>query len=238
MKAAAYTRYGGPEVVQIEEVAAPVPRQREVLIQVRATTVSSGDARLRPMRLPRGMGLLGRLAFGLAGPRKRVLGSELTGVVTAIGEGVTRFAPGDAVIGFPGVRMGAHAEFCIMREDAALIHRHANLSDAQAAAFGGRNRRSQGCCRLCAAAATRARCREENRTALTQSLIPNPPSPSIPNQVQGNLDETLHHRLSLLRRFGRAFGACPSACSGQHRQRGDRALHRSCIWRRFWKPRD
>jgi NADPH:quinone reductase-like Zn-dependent oxidoreductase len=139
MKAAVYTRYGGPQVVQIGDVPSPQPRKGEVLIRMLATTVSSGDARLRAMRMPRGMGLLGRLAFGLTGPRKRVLGSELAGVVTDIGPGVTRFAPGDAVIGFTGMRMGAHAEFCVMREDAAIIHRPAHLSDAQAAAlaFGG-----------------------------------------------------------------------------------------------------
>lgn len=139
MKAATYTRYGGPEVVQIIELPAPAPRPGELLIRVLATTVSSGDARLRAMRMPRGLGLPGRLAFGLTGPRKRVLGSELAGVVTAIGQGVTRFAPGDAVIGFPGVCMGAHAELCVMREDAAIIPRPAHLSDAQAAAlaFGG-----------------------------------------------------------------------------------------------------
>lgn len=139
MRAATYTRYGGPEVVQITELPAPVPRQGEVLIRVLATTVSSGDARLRAMRMPRGMGVLGRLAFGLTGPRKRVLGSELTGVVAALGQGVTRFSCGDAVIGFTGVRMGAHAEFCVMRQDTAIISRPAHLSDAQAAAlaFGG-----------------------------------------------------------------------------------------------------
>jgi NADPH:quinone reductase-like Zn-dependent oxidoreductase len=139
MKAAIYTRYGGPEVVQVIDIPAPAPRRGEVLIQVLTTTVSSGDARLRAMRMPRGMGLLGRLAFGFAGPRKHVLGSELTGVVTAIGPGVTRFSPGDAVIGFTGVRMGAHAEFCVMRENAAIIPRPAQFSDAQAAAlsFGG-----------------------------------------------------------------------------------------------------
>lgn len=139
MKAATYTRYGGPGVVQITELPAPAPGPGEVLIRVLASTVSSGDARLRAMRMPRGMGLLGRLAFGLTGPRKRVLGSELAGVVAVIGPGVTRFAPGDAVIGFPGVRLGAHAELCVMREDAAIIPRPAHLSDAQAAAlaFGG-----------------------------------------------------------------------------------------------------
>jgi NADPH:quinone reductase-like Zn-dependent oxidoreductase len=139
MKTAFYSRYGGPQVVQIADRPTPVPRQSEVLIRVLATTVSSGDARLRAMRMPRGMGLMGRLAFGLSGPRKRVLGSELAGVVAAIGQGVTRFSIGDAVIGFPGVRMGAHAQCCVMREDAAIIHRPANLSDAQAAAlaFGG-----------------------------------------------------------------------------------------------------
>jgi NADPH:quinone reductase-like Zn-dependent oxidoreductase len=85
------------------------------------------------------MGLLGRLAIGITGPRKRVLGTELTGFVAATGPGVNRFAVGDAVIAFPGVRMGAHAELCVMREDAAIIQRPANLSDAQAAAlaFGG-----------------------------------------------------------------------------------------------------
>lgn len=138
MRAAIYTRYGGPEVVQIAELVAPVPRRGEVLIRVLATTVPSGDVRPCAMRLPRRMGFLERLAFGLTRPRKRLLGSELVGVVTAIGPGVTRGSPGDAVIGFPGVRSGAHAEACVMREGAAIIPRPAHFGGGRSGADAGR----------------------------------------------------------------------------------------------------
>jgi NADPH:quinone reductase-like Zn-dependent oxidoreductase len=136
MKAAVCRRYGPPESLEIRDVPRPSPKDRELLIQVKATTVSSGDCRLRGANFPRGFGPLARLAFGWSGPRTPVLGTELSGVVEAVGRDVTRFKVGDHVIAFPGMRAGAHAEYCVMREDGAVVMKPANLSFSEAAALG------------------------------------------------------------------------------------------------------
>jgi NADPH:quinone reductase-like Zn-dependent oxidoreductase len=139
MKAVVYQEYGGPEVLHFSEVLTPVPKDDELLIHIRATTVTAGDWRVRSLDVPKGFGLLSRLALGVTGPRQRILGSELSGVVTAVGRTVTKFKPGDAVFAYPGVRMGCHAEYRCMPEGGSVALKPANLSHDQAAAlsFGG-----------------------------------------------------------------------------------------------------
>ena len=135
MKAAVYHRYGPPEVVRIEEVPRPDPKTNELLIRVKATTVSAGDSRLRSARVPPGFGVMMRLGFGLVGPRKPILGWEFAGDVAAIGASVSRFAPGDRVF---GVRMGSHAEYVVASEDSvAPMPRNLRYEDAAALVFGG-----------------------------------------------------------------------------------------------------
>ncbi len=139
MKAAVCTAYGGPAAVRIVDVPDPKPAAGEVLVRIRATTVSSGDARIRGARFPAGFALPARLALGVRGPRKRILGTELAGVVEAIGADVTRYQPGDRVFAFPGIGMGCHAELKTVREDGALAPIPEGLSFEEAAAisFGG-----------------------------------------------------------------------------------------------------
>jgi NADPH:quinone reductase-like Zn-dependent oxidoreductase len=139
MKAAVYARYGPPEVVEIRDVPKPSPRSDEIRIRVHATTVASGDWRVRSMTVPAGFGLAARLAFGIAGPRQPILGTELAGVVDAVGKLVSKFRVGDEVFAFSGARMGCHAEYKCMRQDAAIAHKPPALSFDQAAAlsFGG-----------------------------------------------------------------------------------------------------
>jgi NADPH:quinone reductase-like Zn-dependent oxidoreductase len=139
MQAACCTRYGPPETVQLVDLPTPTPKANEVLIRLHASTVASGDWRLRSGKMPRGFGVISRLVFGLRRLRQPILGTEFCGTITALGPHVTRFKTGDAVIGFPGVAMRCHAEFRTMREDAALALKPAALTDAQAAAlcFGG-----------------------------------------------------------------------------------------------------
>jgi NADPH:quinone reductase-like Zn-dependent oxidoreductase len=135
MKAAVYHRYGPPEVVRIEEVPRPDPKTNELLIRVKATTVSAGDSRLRSARVPPGFGVMMRLGFGLVGPRKPILGWEFAGDVAAVGASVSRFAPGDRVF---GVRMGSHAEYVVASEDSvAPMPRNLGYEDAAALVFGG-----------------------------------------------------------------------------------------------------
>ena len=107
LKAAVYRRYGPPDVIRIEDVPTPDPGRNELLVRVRAASVSAGDARLRSARVPPGFGLVLRLAFGVTGPRKPILGWDFAGEVAAVGSLVSSFASGDRVF---GARMGSHAE--------------------------------------------------------------------------------------------------------------------------------
>ncbi len=139
MKAAVYTRYGPPEVVAICELPTPIPKPDEIRIQVFATTVSTGDWRARSLEMPRGFGPFGRLAFGITRPRQPILGTELSGVVETIGDGVTAFNVGDEVFAFADATMGAHAEYRCIAADGLVAHKPTNLSFEQAGAlsFGG-----------------------------------------------------------------------------------------------------
>lgn len=139
MRAAVYHRFGGPEVVQVAEVPKPVPKPDEVLIRVRATTVSMADYRMRSRDLPKGLGFLAPVVLGIFRPRRPILGMDLAGTVEAVGSAVTRFKSGDEVIGMPGPEFAAHAEYKAMRETAALALKPHNLDFEESAAlvFGG-----------------------------------------------------------------------------------------------------
>ncbi len=131
--------YGGPEVLVIEERPRPVPAAGEVLVRLRAATVSSADVRLRTLKMPRGFHTLGRLILGIRRLRQPVLGSEFSGVVEAVGSAVSRYRPGDAVFGFADASLRCHAEYRLMAEDGAMAPKPPELSFAEAAAlcFGG-----------------------------------------------------------------------------------------------------
>ncbi|MBP6767439.1 MAG: NAD(P)-dependent alcohol dehydrogenase [Reyranella sp.] len=135
MRAVVYRRYGGPEVVELADVPKPVPRDNEVLVRIHATTVTSGDWRVRTLCVPTGLGLVARLAFGFTGPRQPIMGSEMAGTIEAVGKDVTRFRVGDEVFGFPGGSMGCHAQYRTMPEDGRLARKPANLSFEEAASL-------------------------------------------------------------------------------------------------------
>jgi NADPH:quinone reductase-like Zn-dependent oxidoreductase len=137
MRAAVVDRYGPPEVVNVREVPEPAPTAKQVLVRVRATPVTSGDARIRAARFPPGFAPFARLALGLRGPRRPVLGGVLSGVVEAVGRDVTGFAVGDEVCGMTGIRMGAHAELAVAPAK-KLVRKPAGVShdDAAALLFG------------------------------------------------------------------------------------------------------
>lgn len=138
MRAVVVERYGPPSVAQVAEVADPVPRPGEVVVRVAAAAVTSGDARMRGARFPRGFGVPARLGIGLRGPRRRVLGVALSGVVEALGEGVTTLAIGDEVAGMAGARLGAHGELVAVRADRLVRTPDGVSHDAAAAVlFGG-----------------------------------------------------------------------------------------------------
>lgn len=139
IQAIVYRRYGAPEVLETVDLPKPVPARDEVLVRICATTVSSADWRLRSLTLPPGFGWMGRLAFGLRGPRQPILGTELAGEVEAVGSEVTAFRPGDRVFAFPGARMGCHAAYRCVPASGPIAPMPATLSFEQAAAlcFGG-----------------------------------------------------------------------------------------------------
>lgn len=138
MKAFVAPEYGPPDVLQLREVEKPVPGDKDVLIKVRATTVTSGDWRSRSLDVPTGFKLLSRLFLGVSKPRQPILGTELAGEVEAVGEGVTRFSVGDHVFAYPK-DMGCHAEYKSMPEEGAMALKPPGLSFEAAAAlsFGG-----------------------------------------------------------------------------------------------------
>ncbi|MBT8411293.1 MAG: NAD(P)-dependent alcohol dehydrogenase [Octadecabacter sp.] len=135
MLAYSYKNYGAPDVLEKIELPVPTPKPNEVLIRIYATTVSAGDWRARSLTMPKGLGLMGRLVFGINGPRKPILGTEFSGVFEAIGAEVKGYQTGDAVIGFPGAGFGAHAEFITMSTDGKLALKPDNISFEQAAAI-------------------------------------------------------------------------------------------------------
>lgn len=139
MKAAVYRRYGGPEVVEITDMPDPSYGTRDLLVRVRATTVSAADWRFRSATAPRGMSLLMRLYTGLFRPRRPVLGVLLAGVVEAVGPEVSEFTVGDRVVANVGAGLGCHAELRAVSADGAIAKLPESVSDAQAAAlvFGG-----------------------------------------------------------------------------------------------------
>lgn len=138
MRAATYTRYGPPEVVSVTEVAVPTVGAGEVLVRVHAAAVTAADGRIRAARFPRGFGPFARLAFGVRRPRRPTLGSCLSGVVEAVGAGVSGWAVGDEVCGMAGTRMGAHAELASVPAQ-RLVAKPTSVSHDAAAGvlFGG-----------------------------------------------------------------------------------------------------
>lgn len=138
MRAAVFERYGAPQVVHVTELPTPEPRPGEVRVRVTVAAVTAGDARIRGSRFPKGFGPVARLMYGVTRPRRGVLGNVFSGVVDAVGRGVTEFSPGDQVCGMTGPRMGAHAEYVVV-DTARVVRKPAEVSheDAAGVLFGG-----------------------------------------------------------------------------------------------------
>lgn len=130
MKAAVYTNYGPPQVVQLKEVEKPVPKENEVLIKIIATTVNRTDCGFRKPEYP----VIIRLVNGLFKPKKQILGSEFAGVVEEVGKDAKLFNKGDEVFGLTGNNFGSHAEYICIPEDGAIGIKPANFSFEKAAA--------------------------------------------------------------------------------------------------------
>jgi len=142
MRAIACTGYGPPEVLQLKDARKPVPKDNEVLVRIRATTVSAADCELRRFDFAPWIWVPLRLAFGLRRPRQPVLGQELAGDIESVGKEVTSLGKGDRVFATTGIGLGAYAEYVCLRENprtGTIATMPANLGYEEAAAvpYGG-----------------------------------------------------------------------------------------------------
>jgi NADPH:quinone reductase-like Zn-dependent oxidoreductase len=129
MKAIVCTKYGPPDVLQLKDVAKPVPRDNEVLIKVYATTVNRTDTatiRAKPF--------FARLFTGIFKPKKQIPGTEFAGKIEAVGKNVKSLKVGDKVSGFDDQGSGSHAQYMTISEDKALTTIPKNTTYEQAAA--------------------------------------------------------------------------------------------------------
>ena len=131
MRAVVFDSFGPPEVLQLREIAAPTPEPGEVLIRVHAASVTKFDCWVRSNTAPPGFDLLLKLVSGRK-PKQPILGTELSGEVAALGEGVTGFNIGEAVCGYTTRNLGSYAEY-IRLPRAAVVAKPTNLSFEQAA---------------------------------------------------------------------------------------------------------
>jgi NADPH:quinone reductase-like Zn-dependent oxidoreductase len=126
MRAAVHDRYGPPEVLRVEDVERPVPKDDEVLVRVHATTVTRTDCHMRAARP-----FVWRFMLGLRRPKRRILGVEFAGEIEAVGSAVTQFEVGDRVF---GARWSTHAEYVCVRETGVLAHIPTGMTFEEAAA--------------------------------------------------------------------------------------------------------
>ncbi len=127
MKSIIAKRYGGPEVLQVENVAKPSPKHNEVLIKIHATSVTAASTSMRE-----GKPYFGRLFIGLRKPKVATPGTDLAGVVEAIGKDVTKFKVGDRVMAETSLSCGAYAEYICLAEDELIVHQPQGISPEEA----------------------------------------------------------------------------------------------------------
>ena len=141
MKAMVCTRYGPPEVLELQELEKPVPKADEVLIKVHASTVTAGDCEMRSFRFPIYLWIPLRLFFGVRRPRMKVLGQEFAGEIESVGSEQTLFKEGDRIFGSTELKLGAYADFLCLPSSYAITKMAKGLSFEEAASIptGGMN---------------------------------------------------------------------------------------------------
>lgn len=139
MKAVICTQYGTPEVLQIQEVSKPLPKDNQILVKIVAAAVNSGDVRVRSLDVKGFEKVIMRLVLGISKPRKPILGTVFSGVVETVGNNVSRFKAGDKVFGMTGFNFGTHAEYIAVNQNATVMEMPENATYEEAAAiiFGG-----------------------------------------------------------------------------------------------------
>ncbi|UAB80062.1 NAD(P)-dependent alcohol dehydrogenase [Marixanthomonas sp. SCSIO 43207] len=128
MKKAIYTQYGSPEVIEVVDQEKPIPRSNEVLVQIKASSVTRADAMMR-----QGVPKFGRLFLGLFKPKNTALGTGFSGIVAAVGDHVTQFETGDEVFGEKLFSNGCNAAYVCIAEDTVIDRKPKNILHSEAA---------------------------------------------------------------------------------------------------------
>lgn len=142
MKAITYSSYGPPDVLQLQDVEKPVPKDDEVLIRIQAAEATKADCEMRSFKFSvMWFWLPLRIVFGVRKPRRKILGGYFSGEVESFGKDVTQFAMGDQVFGSAGLRLGVYAEYVALPASYTIVAKPSNMSFAAAAAvpLGGLN---------------------------------------------------------------------------------------------------
>jgi NADPH:quinone reductase-like Zn-dependent oxidoreductase len=139
MKAVICPKYGPPEVLIIKEIPKPSPKNNEVLIKIVASSLNSGDVRIRGLRVEGFMKIVMRLFMGISKPRRPILGTVFSGTVEKVGAGTTRFKVGEEVYGTTGLKQSCHAEYLSISEQKVITKKptSATFEEAAAIPFGG-----------------------------------------------------------------------------------------------------
>lgn len=139
MKAVFCTKYGNPEVLKLQEIEKPLPKENEILVKVISTCVNSGDVRVRGLAVHGFLKIIMRFVLGFNKPRKPILGTVFSGVVESIGNKVTHFELGDKVFGMTGFKFGTYAEYLTINQNGNVIEmpNSATFDEAVSLIFGG-----------------------------------------------------------------------------------------------------
>lgn len=139
MKAVICTKYGTPDVLQIQEVFKPIPNDNQILVKIVASAVNSADVRVRSLDVKGFLKVIMQLVLGISKPRKPILGTVFSGVVKTVGDKVSKFKVGDKVFGMTGYNFGTYAEYITVNQNSNVLEmpKNATFEEAVAIIFGG-----------------------------------------------------------------------------------------------------